>query len=55
MAEQPAGKKKEEAKGKVKRPTPLKRDLQNAKRNARNRMMKSRVRTAIRSLSLIHI
>lgn len=40
---------KEEAK-KVKRPTALKRDLQNEKRRLRNKIYKSRVRTAIRSL-----
>jgi small subunit ribosomal protein S20 len=34
---------------KVKRPTPLKRDIQSEKRNQRNREMKSRVRTAIRN------
>ena len=34
---------------KTKRPTALKRDLQNAKRRLRNRTMKSRVKTAIRS------
>lgn len=34
---------------KVKRPTPLKRDLQNEKRRLNNRIYKSRVRTAIRS------
>lgn len=36
-------------KAKIKRPTPLKRDDQNKKRNLRNRVMKSRVGTAIRS------
>lgn len=49
MAQAPAGQKKEKEKGKVKRPTPLKRDQQSAKRNARNRAMKSRVRSAIRN------
>ncbi len=39
---------KQEAK-KTKRPTALKRDLQNEKRRLRNKMYKSRVRTAIRS------
>ena len=38
---------KQEAK-KVKRPTAQKRDLQNEKRRLRNRIYKSRVRTAIR-------
>ena len=41
---------KEQAKkAKVKRPTPLKRDLQNEKRRLRNKSFKSGVRTAIRS------
>lgn len=40
---------KEEAK-KVKRPTALKRDLQNEKRRLNNRVYRSRVRTAIRAL-----
>lgn len=44
MAKEPADKNK-----KVKRPTPLKRDEQNAKANARNRIVKSRVHTTIRS------
>lgn len=35
---------------KVKRPTALKRDLQNNKRRLNNKTYKSRVRTAIRSL-----
>lgn len=35
---------------KVKRPTALKRDLQNSKRRLNNKVYKSRVRTAIRSL-----
>lgn len=48
MANQPAGAKKGKT-AKVKRPTPLKRDMQAAKRNLRNRTMKSRVRTAVRS------
>lgn len=47
MAKQPAGQNKEQA-AKQKRPSPLKRDLQSEKRNARNRAMKSRVKTAIR-------
>lgn len=34
---------------KEKRPTPLKRDMQNLKRRARNRELKSNVKTAIRS------
>lgn len=36
-------------KPKIKRPTPLKRDDQNKRRNLRNRSMKSRVGTAIRT------
>lgn len=48
MANQPADAKKAKT-GKVKRPTPLKRDMQAAKRNARNRAMKSRVHSAVRS------
>lgn len=40
---------KEEAK-KTKRPTALKRDLQNEKRRLNNRVYRSRVRTAIRAL-----
>lgn len=44
MAKETADKNK-----KVKRPTPLKRDEQNAKSNARNRAVKSRVLTTIRS------
>lgn len=43
-----AEEKKEAAK--VKRPTALKRDLQNAKKCIHNRAFKSRVRTAVRSL-----
>ena len=46
MAKEPAGAKKDK---KVKRPTPLKRDEQSLKRNLRNRMVKSRVSTAIRA------
>lgn len=42
--------KEEAAKGKEKRPTPLKRDLQNEKRRLRNKSFKSSVRTAIRAL-----
>jgi small subunit ribosomal protein S20 len=38
----------EKAATKVKRPTALKRVLQNRKANLRNRMFKSRVRTALR-------
>lgn len=45
MAKEPADKKQK----KVKRPTPLKRDEQSLKRNLRNRIVKSRVATAIRS------
>lgn len=47
----PRGKmaKQEEKDKKVKRPTALKRDLQNEKRRLNNRMYKSRVRTAIRA------
>jgi small subunit ribosomal protein S20 len=41
--------KQEEKDKKVKRPTALKRDLQNEKRRLNNRMYKSRVRTAIRA------
>jgi len=48
MAKEPEGKNK--AKAKVKRPTPLKRDIQSEKRRLRNRAFKSRVRTAIRRL-----
>lgn len=45
MAKEPEGKNKP----KVKRATPLKRDDQSIKRNLRNRAMKSRVSTAIRT------
>lgn len=45
MAQDKAGQKE---KAKEKRPTPLKRNMQNVKRNMRNRVMKSRVHTAIR-------
>ena len=45
MAKEPANKKDK----KVKRLTPLKRDEQSLKRNLRNRIVKSRVQTAIRS------
>lgn len=38
-----------EAEKKVKRPTALKRDLQNEKRRLNNKIYKSRVRTAIRA------
>jgi small subunit ribosomal protein S20 len=41
--------KQETKKEKVKRPTALKRDLQNEKRRLSNKIYKSRVRTAIRS------
>lgn len=43
MAKEPA------TKAKVKRPTPLKRDIQNEKRRLRNKAFKSSVRTAMRS------
>lgn len=39
----------EEKKAKTKRPTALKRDIQNEKRRANNRSFKSKVKTAIRS------
>ncbi len=42
--------KKEADSKKTKRPTPLKRDIQNAKRALSNKSFKSQVRTAIRSL-----
>lgn len=45
MAKETADKKKK----KVKRPTPLKRDLQNEKRRILNRDLKSRVKTTLRS------
>jgi small subunit ribosomal protein S20 len=48
MAEDKAKDKKEAAK--VKRPSALKRDLQNEKRRLRNRSFRSSVSTAIRSL-----
>lgn len=35
---------------KKRRPTALKRDIQNAKKNLKNRMFKSRVHTSVRSL-----
>lgn len=41
---------KQEENKKTRRPTAAKRDLQNAKRRENNRIYKSRVRTAIRSL-----
>lgn len=41
----------EEKKKKPKRPSALKRDLQNDKRNLRNRAFKSQVKNAIRDLS----
>lgn len=41
-------KEKEAEAKKVKRPTALKRDIQNAKRRMNNKIYKSRVRTAIR-------
>jgi small subunit ribosomal protein S20 len=40
---------KQQAAKKVKRPTALKRDLQNKKRRLDNKIYKSRVRTAVRS------
>ncbi len=43
-------KEEKKVKAKVKRPTPLKRDLQAAKRRLANRDYKSRVRTAVRNL-----
>lgn len=47
-----ANEKEEKAKGaaKPKRPTPLKRDLQNARRRQNNQVFKSRIKTAIRQL-----
>jgi small subunit ribosomal protein S20 len=39
----------EEKKGKSRKPTALKRDQQNARRNQRNRMFKSSVATAMRA------
>lgn len=47
MAKESADKKKSV---KVRRPTALKRDLQNEKRRMRNRAFKSQVRTVIRNL-----
>ncbi len=41
--------KEEAVKAKVKRPTPLKRDLQNEKRRLQNKAFKSQVRTAVRA------
>ena len=46
MAKEEKGKEEK----KVKRPTAQKRDIQNEKRRLRNRVFKSEVRTAIRSL-----
>jgi small subunit ribosomal protein S20 len=43
-----AQEKAKEKKAKVKRPTPLKRDEQNAKRRTRNRTFKASMRTTIR-------
>lgn len=40
---------KEQSEKKKKRPTALKRDIQNAKRKLQNRIFKSRVHTSIRS------
>lgn len=48
MAKEPADKKNQKV-AKVKRPTPLKRDEQNQKRNARNRAVKTRVHNVIRA------
>lgn len=45
----PRGKMAKQEEKKTKRPTALKRDLQNKKRRMNNRVYKSRVRTAIRS------
>lgn len=42
--------KEETVKAKEKRPTPLKRDLQNEKRRLRNKSFRSTVRTAVRQL-----
>lgn len=44
-----ANKKNSQEQKKVKRPTALKRDIQNKKRNLINRMLESKVGTAIRS------
>ncbi|MBN1915140.1 MAG: 30S ribosomal protein S20 [Parachlamydiales bacterium] len=41
----------EEDKKKIKRPTAVKRDIQNAKRNLRNRSCKAQIKTAIRSVN----
>ena len=38
---------------KVKRPTPLKRDIQNTKRRVRNKVFKSKVKSAVRSFEEI--
>lgn len=46
-----AEKKGKKGEGKVKRPSALKRDLQNQKRRLRNRSHRSEVLTAIRALS----
>lgn len=40
----------DEKKGKVKRPTALKRDIQNSKRRLLNKAYKNRVKTAVRKL-----
>jgi small subunit ribosomal protein S20 len=50
MAE-PAGKNTKKQEAKTKRPSALKRDLQNEKRRLRNRSHRSQVLTAIRSLT----
>lgn len=39
----------DDKKKKVKRPTPLKRDEQNAKRNLRNRIVKTQIHSAVRA------
>ena len=50
MAE-PAEKKEKKTEGKTKRPSALKRDLQNQKQRLRNRSHRSEVLTAVRNLS----
>lgn len=50
MAE-PADKKAKKGEGKVKKPSALKRDLQNQKRRLRNRSYRAEVLTAVRSLN----
>ena len=51
MAEEKAAKKADKKEGKTKRPSALKRDLQNEKRRLRNRSYRSSVQTAIRGLN----